>query len=107
MEPIERKHLRVRPLATLGDQKSEVYRLTFSPDGHYLASVDFESRVCIWNITTGQLEETFISHPGPLMEQMSAASSLAWSARGDILAVGGSLYEINDYSIKLWKVEYL
>lgn len=81
--------------------------LTFSPDGHYLASVDDKSRVCIWNTTTGQLEETFISHPGPLMEQMSAASSLAWSARGDILAVGGSLYEINDYSIKLWKVEYL
>lgn len=46
MQPIERKHLRVRPLATLGDQKSEVYRLTFSPDGTLLISDG--AKTCFW-----------------------------------------------------------
>lgn len=48
---------------------------------------------------------SFISHPGPIMEQTAAVASLAWSPRGDILAIEGALEEIKDYSIKLWKVE--
>lgn len=85
----------------------DVYVLDFSPDGNYLVSVDVESCVSLWNIVTRHLEQTFISHPGPMMEQSSAIASVAWSPRGDLIATEGSLEEIRDYRIKLWKVEYL
>ncbi len=83
------------------------FLLDFSSDGKYLACVDYESKVFVWNVSTSQLEQTFVSHPGPIMEQTAAVASIAWSPRGDIIAIEGALEEIQDYSIKLWKVEYL
>ncbi|GCE12009.1 WD40 repeat domain-containing protein [Tengunoibacter tsumagoiensis] len=82
------------------------FRLAFSPDGRLLACVDDESKVFIWDVSTGQLMCTFLSHPGPSMEQMPSVVCIAWSPRGDIIAIAGSLYEIKDFSIHLWKIEY-
>src|SRR5881275_1492625 len=74
---------------------SMLYAVTFSPDGHYLATGDKVGHVVVWDVATGK-EAATLEAPGmytwdPVQRRHSIGGirSLAFSPDGKRLAVGG------------------
>ena len=65
--------------------------IAFSPDGNYLAVIDYNA-VKIWNMKTGLVAKT-LSHPEKLLQR-----GLAYSPDGRYIAAGGEKY------VKIWDV---
>lgn len=63
---------------TFRGHTQEANRIAWSPNGRYLASSSFDTRVCIWDMQVGQqLTE---------LQSASAVYSVAWSSDGISLA---------------------
>jgi len=85
--------------ARVGDEQLPDYGLwdlAFSPDGHWLASASWDTRVRLWNLAN--LDEKI----PPLKAHSGAAWSVAFSPDSRTLATGG-----NDATIKLWNLASL
>ena len=82
--------------ARAGDENLPDYglwELAFSPDGHWLASASWDTRVRLWNLDN--LDEII----PPLRAHSGAAWSVAFSPDSRTLATGGI-----DATIKLWNL---
>lgn len=72
-----------KPVRLDGHQK-QVNHVTFSPDGHYLASCGFDNHVILWNAETGKFVKKLIGHVAPVYQCcFSADSRLLVSASKD------------------------
>ena len=81
---------------TLGEHKSWVWSVAFSPDGKLLASGGDDGKVILWNIETDQKDkygEILVEHEGRVW-------SVAFSPDGKLLASGG-----DDGKVILWNIE--
>ena len=70
-----------------------VITVSFSPDGHLLASGSVDETIIIWDLATGQVANTLVGHT-------LLVNSLAFSPAGTFLASGG-----DDGKVILWNVE--
>jgi WD40 repeat protein len=70
---------------------TDVWSVTFAPDGRCLASGSWDGAIRLWDSTTGALVHTLGAHAGPVM-------SVVFSRDGRRLASAS-----HDSSIKLWK----
>jgi WD40 repeat protein len=73
-----------------------VWDAAFSPDGHWLASADWDGRVRLWNLDDPHEKIR------PLKAHSGAAWAVAFSPDGRTLATGG-----DDATIKLWNLASL
>ncbi len=73
---------------------SKISNLAFSPNGEFLASVDFDDHIELWNVKTGVPIWTVHSN------QHKMIYSIAFNPGGDYLASSSLL----DGSIMLWKI---
>ncbi|HLO89138.1 MAG TPA: pentapeptide repeat-containing protein, partial [Nostocaceae cyanobacterium] len=71
---------------------TSVYTVAFSPDGKVLATGERDSRVRLWNPTSGKELLTLAGHSG-------SVRSVAWSGDGQTLASAS-----DDKTVKLWDV---
>ncbi|KAJ3178272.1 hypothetical protein HDU85_005269 [Gaertneriomyces sp. JEL0708] len=72
------------------EHADEVWFLSFSHDGRYLASASKDMTAAIWNADDGQLVHVLAGHT-------NAISFLAWSPDDSMLLTGS-----NDTTLKLW-----
>ncbi len=85
--------------APAGDEKLSnqgVWDVAFSPDGHWLASANWDGRVRLWNLLKPHEKIQ------PLKAHSGAAWAVAFSPDGRTLATGG-----DDRTIKLWNLASL
>jgi WD40 repeat protein len=68
---------------TLRGHSETVLSVSWSPDGHWLASGSKDKTIKIWNVSTGREERTLQGHSFPVF-------SVAWSKNGHRLASGAS-----------------
>jgi len=73
-----------------------VWDVAFSPDGHWLASANWDGRVRLWNLDNPHEKIQ------PLKAHSGAAWAVAFSPDGRTLATGG-----DDATIKLWNLASL
>jgi len=78
-------------LMTLGDRKSDVERIAFSPDGKRIISGDRAGDVKIWDATTGEMLTAIHAHPDSI-------GCVAINSDGSRIASAGS----TDKLIKVW-----
>ena len=78
--------------ATFAGHTDSVYSISFSPDGHILASGSADGTVRLWDVTTGKHLQTLAGHT-------DSVSSVSFSPNGQILASGSW-----DTTIRLWDV---
>jgi WD40 repeat protein len=64
---------------TFRGHKEEINRITWSPDGRFLASSSFDTTVRVWDIQTGEMQRSLTGHT-------KAIYSVAWSPDGRLLA---------------------
>ena len=81
-------------LMTLGDRKSDIERITFSPDGKHIISGDNEGDVKIWDATTGEVLMAIHAHP-------DSVTCLAVNSDGSQIASAG----VTDKLIKVWDAQ--
>jgi WD40 repeat protein/serine/threonine protein kinase len=67
--------------------------VAFSPDGAILATAGADSRIVLWNATTGLERSAFFAHKG-------VVNALAFSPDGNLLASGG-----DDRMVRIWSVQ--
>ncbi|KAL4865036.1 hypothetical protein BDV12DRAFT_211257 [Aspergillus spectabilis] len=77
-------------LSTLEGHSSEIWSVTFSPDGRLLVSGSGDTTIKLWDATTGTLKHTLEGHSGWFW-------SVAFSPDGRVLVSGS-----DDKTIKLW-----
>jgi WD40 repeat protein len=80
------------PLHTLRGHARNVWSVSFSPDGHRIASGSFDKTVKLWNVDTGALERT-------LTDATQAVVHVAFSPDGSLVAGSG-----DDSAVRLWRV---
>ena len=81
-----------KPLARLMGHQKQVNHVTFSPDGHWIASCGFDNHVKLWSARDGAFVATLRGHVGPVyMASFSPDSRLL---------VSGS----KDTTLKVWEV---
>jgi WD40 repeat protein len=71
-------------------QICNVYSITYSPDGRYIAAGYSNGLIRIWNLQTGVMGRTFSGHSGPVW-------SVAYSPDGNMLVSGSA-----DHTVKCW-----
>ena len=88
-------------LYTLRGHTDLVWTVTFSPDGHTLASESRDRTVCLWDVATGREVKRLKGHEGPVR-------SVAFSPDGRFLTSGSgkdpSFHEIWDYTVRVWDI---
>ncbi len=72
--------------------RGQITSLVFSPDGHTLATGSTNGQICLWDVHTAELRNTFIEHTETI-------SSLVFSPDGHTLATGNK-----DGIVQLWNV---
>ncbi|EGJ32189.1 MULTISPECIES: hypothetical protein [Moorena] len=72
---------------------NQLTSIKFSPDGKLLASASLDSRIKLWDVTTGKELQTLIGH-------RHWVNSVSFSPDGKLLASAGS-----DNTVKLWNLE--
>jgi WD40 repeat protein len=82
-----------KPLARLLGHQKQVNYVTFSPDGHYIASAGFDNHVKLWNARDGSFVTTLRGHVGAVYQCCFSADSR--------LLVSAS----KDTTIKVWDVK--
>jgi WD40 repeat protein len=76
----------------LSGHKGQVWGVTFSPDGKFLATAGVDGTVKVWDAATGQLDRTFPEHT-------SRVHVVAFSPDdGRLVASGGA-----DQTVKVWE----
>ena len=81
-----------KPLARLLGHQKQVNHVTFSPDGHYIASAGWDNHVKLWHATDGSFVATLRGHVGPVYMTCFSPDSR--------LLVSGS----KDTTLKVWDV---
>ena len=84
---------RPRLLATLTGPQGIVYDVSFSPDGHTIATSDGDKTIWLWDITTPDRPATLGSITGP----SKAVFAAVFSPAGNALAAGSQ-----DGTVRLW-----
>jgi len=80
-----------RLLVSISDAHSrDVTSVAFRPDGAVLASGSNDNTIKLWDMETGRLRKTIITHP-------AYVHAVAFSPDGRLLAAGGE-----DFTVKLW-----
>ena len=74
-----------------------IYKLTFSPDGMRIVSMNVEGMICIWDAETGDLLLTLEGYGGRRI------SSIAYSPNGRLLVT--SNIRDSTVQIQIWDVE--
>ncbi len=75
-----------------GVSASNMLCVRFSPDGHLLAASDWNGTVSLWNVATGQREQT-------IGVQRAGVHSVAFAPDGRTMAIGSE-----DKTLRLWKL---
>ena len=81
-----------RPVARLLGHQKQVNHVTFSPDGHYIASAGWDNHVKLWHAKDGSFIATLRGHVGPVYMTCFSADSR--------MLVSGS----KDTTLKVWDV---
>ncbi|KAK6370411.1 ribosome assembly [Lithohypha guttulata] len=79
-----------KPLARLLGHQKQVNHVSFSPDGHYIASASFDNSVKLWNAIDGKFITTLRGHVG-------AVYMCCWSADSRLLVSASK-----DTTLKVW-----
>ncbi|OAP62177.1 hypothetical protein AYL99_04380 [Fonsecaea erecta] len=82
-----------KPVARLLGHQKQVLHVSFSPDGHYIASASFDNSVKLWNSRDGKFICTLRGHVG-------AVYMCAWSSDSRLLASSSK-----DTTVKVWDVK--
>jgi WD40 repeat protein/tetratricopeptide (TPR) repeat protein len=80
------------PPSSISQGRSQVGGVAFSPDGKTLAVASLGGTVQLWEVATGELQETLKGHS-------SAVTAVAFSPDGRTLASGS-----NDQTVRLWNL---
>lgn len=81
------------PLKLEGEHRDLVYSARWSPDGQLLATGGYDTKVVLWEATTGRVVHRMTAHTG-------AVFNLAFSPDGTLLASASG-----DQTIKIWRVK--
>jgi len=71
-----------KPIATLGEDQTEIAVAAFSPDGKFILSGDRKGKIKMWEIATGKEMRTFEENKGEVR-------TAAFSFDGKLLVTGG------------------
>jgi len=82
-----------KPVARLLGHQKQVNHVSFSPDGHYIASASFDNSVKLWNAIDGKFITTLRGHVG-------AVYMCCWSADSRLLVSASK-----DTTLKVWDVK--
>lgn len=83
----------VKPIARLLGHQKQVLHVSFSADGHYIASASFDNSVKLWNARDGKFITTLRGHVG-------AVYMVAWSSDSRLLASASK-----DTTVKVWDIK--
>lgn len=81
-----------KPVARLLGHQAQVNHVSFSPDGHYIASASFDKSVKLWNAIDGKFITTFRGH-------VAAVYMCCWSADSRLLVTASK-----DTTVKIWDI---
>jgi len=77
-----------RLLHTLVGDPSPIWRISFSPNGHYVASGHASGQICLWEVASGRLCNQWQAHRASSVTALAFSPDNVWLASG---AVDGSL----------------
>jgi WD40 repeat protein len=69
-----------------------IFRMSWSPDGHYISTPSQDKRVIIWEPSSGRIVREFLGHNNEV-------NSTAWSHDGKLIASCG-----DDYKVIVWSL---
>jgi WD40 repeat protein len=81
------------PVLTLPARESDISSVSWSPDGHMIASGHQDGSVSVWDVATGTEYRRMASHNGRVTQ-------VSWSADGYHIATASA-----DGTIRLWDAE--
>jgi WD40 repeat protein len=91
---IKTKQIKTKQIKTLIGHTSEVWGISFSPDGKMLASASVDNTVKLWDTSTGKEIKTLIGHTNEVW-------GISFSPDGKMLASASK-----DKTVKLWRLDF-